>query len=202
MKKAILAVAFSLLLAAPVVAGQLPYVGLFGGVYDINYVEGPGGYDHSACSVSVADPYSDIEMWIWWLPDPGEGKGWASVEFKIVYPTGIYIIAGAVTSNPLIVAELGSLPVGIASTVGGLQCQYDWFWSHHQTITLKKITPSGYITIVADPALAVPPYAVLVSDCSFYNHATTILNNLALNQACAIATQDKTWGSIKSLYSE
>ena len=167
--------------SVPAYAGY-PYVGLYGGVYDLDYVEGPGGSDHSSCGVFGPAPYTDIEMWIWWLPDPQ--KGLTSVEFKIVYPTSTYIIQGPVTPNPLILAELGSLPVGIASTVGALQCQYDWFWSHHQTITLKKTTPSGFISIVADPALSVPPFAVLVSDCNFYNYACTKLGDLALNQSC------------------
>ena len=202
MKKALL-LALAMLLVGTVANAGYPYVGLYGGVYDADYVEGPGGYDHTMCQVTVPVAFNDIEMWIWWAPDPTFGKGLASVEFKIVYPSAANIIAGAVTANPLILAELGSLPAGIASTVGSLQCQYDWFWSHHQTITVRKTTAAGMLTIVADPGLAVPPFDVLVSDCNFFNYACTKLNDgLGLNQTCAIAVEDKSWGAIKSLYDE
>ncbi len=200
MKKAFLVAALMLLMAGAVYAG-VPYAGLYAGVYDPDTgIEGAGGSDHSACSVQVAAPYSDIEMWIWFLPDPQ--KGLAAVEFKITYPTTVYVIQGAVTSNPLNQVELGSLGAGITATVGGMQCQYDWYWSHHQTLTLKKTTSSGYCMIVADPGLVTPPFAVIDASCElgFPAYACTILNNLALNQACIVATQDKSWGAIKSLY--
>ncbi len=193
----LLIAAGAILLATPVFAIG-PYVGLYGGVYDADYVEGPGGYDHSANSVFTSQPYSDIEMWIWWKPDPA--KGLAAVEFKIVYPSGTYIIQGSVTKNPLIVVELGTLSVGITSAINLPDCQYDWWWSHHQTITVKNTTWSGYIQIVADPMLAVPPFTVLVSDCSYYNWATNVISELMLNYSNPV--EDKTWGSIKSLYNE
>jgi hypothetical protein len=168
-------------MTGPAHAGY-PYVGLFGGVYDTTGVECPGGLDHSACSVYIPEPYTDIEMWIWWLPDPVNGlKG---VQFKIQYPTSAYISQGVVTTNPLIVSETGSLPVGIVSEVSQQQCRHDWFWSHHQTVTLKKVTPSGFITIVADPGLSQPPYAILTNDCDYNSHATTVVAPLGLNQQC------------------
>src|SRR5512136_228072 len=98
MKKAFVAALFMMFLAGSVYAG-FPYVGLYAGVYDEFGVEGAGGSDHSACQVFVPAPYTDIEMWIWWLPDPQ--KGLTSVEFKITYPTTTYVIVGTATSNPL-----------------------------------------------------------------------------------------------------
>ena len=199
MKRTLL-LALAILFVGTAANAGYPYVGLYAGVYNADYVEGPGGFDHSTGVVSVPAPYTDIEMWIWWVPDPAPGKGLASVEFKIVYPTLEYVIQGAVTSNPLILAELGSLPVGIASTVGLLQCQYDWFWSHHQTLTLKKTTPSGTVEIVPDDGLW-SPGTILVSDCNLLDHVPTKISSLWLNWN-PFAVEEKTWGAIKSLYSD
>ena len=180
-------------------AAGYPLCGLYAGIYDANGNEGPGGSDHTRCDVFVSAPYTDIEMWIWWLPDPV--KGLAAVEFKIVYPTSTYVIQGAVTSNPLNQVELGSLPTGISATVGS-QCQTSWYYSHHQTLTLKKISGSGVVAIVADPGLSTPPYAILVASCEpgFPAYETTMTHGLYINGICIDATQDKTWGAIKSLY--
>jgi hypothetical protein len=203
MKKAFVVAMFMMLMAGVVYAGA-PYVGLFAGIWstDDPPVEGPGGYDHSSCSVQVSDIYTDIEMWIWFLPDAVQGM--AADEFMIVYPTSTYIIQGSVTANPLEQVSLGTLSTGMSQSIGQYFCQYDWFWSHHQTITLKKVTPSGYISITADPTISNPDWMgkIIVVGCDLTKWEVTKINALGLNQACNVAVQEKSWGSIKSLYNE
>jgi hypothetical protein len=209
MKKALLIAAFMMFVAGAAYAA-FPYVGLYAGMYDMESgEEGLGGSDHSACSVTVPAIFTDIEMWIWWLPDPV--KGLATVEFKMTYPVTTFIGQSTVTSNPALATELGTLGGGIASTFGGLNCQYEWIWTHHQTLTVKRIPPmtnsSGVVTIVADPGLPQPPYTVIVSSCEplFPIYECTVLNDLGVNKACdifAVGVQSKSWGAIKSLYNE
>ncbi len=202
MKKAFLIAAFMMFIAATAYGGA-PYVGLFAGVYDPDtFIEGAGGMDHSMCEVHTSVVYQDIEMWIWYCAD--QQLGLTAGEFKIVYPTSTFVIQGAVTSNPANTVELGSLGAGISWTVGGLNCQYEWYWSHHQTLTLKRITASGFVQIVPDPALVTPPFDLISTSCElgFPIYVDTKLSNLALNQTCQIAVQDKSWGAIKSLYNE
>ncbi len=201
--KLMLMLALAVLFICPAANADYPYVGLYAGVIDPETgVEGWGGYDHSQISVQVPTPYSDIEMWIWFLPDPQ--KGLASVTFKIVYPTSTYVIQGGVTSNPLNQVELGTLSSGMTAAVGYLRCQYDWYWSHHQTLTLKKVTPSGIVSIVPDPGLAIPPWGVIAEICElalYRRYACTVLSDLYLNWY-PYAVEDKTWGAIKSLYAK
>lgn len=204
MKKALFVALATLFLGSAVNAGY-PYVGLYAGIIDpITGIEGPGGYDHSACSATVSAPYTQIEMWIWWLPDPQLGL--TAGEFKIVYPVSTYVSQGAVTCNP---SNYGlcccfSLAGGVSFSVGGMNCQYDWYYSHHQTLTILKTAPGALIQIVADPALVTPPFDIIMTTCElgFPIYACTKLNDLALNQSCNVAVQDKSWGAIKSLYNE
>jgi hypothetical protein len=200
MKKAFIFAAFMMFIAGAAYAG-FPYVGLYAGIIDGDTeLEGAGGSDHSACSVFVP-AYTEINMWIWWLPDPS--KGLNTVEFKIVFPATSIVGVEGVTPNPLVLAEIGTLGAGIASTVGELQCQYGWYWSHQQMLLVKKTTAST-ITIVMDPLLANPPYDVIIASCELGSpsYACTKLNNLGVNSSCIVAVQDKSWGAIKSLYNE
>ena len=201
MKRA-LVLALAMLFVCSAANAGFPYVGLYAGILDPDTgIEGPGGADRSQCGVFVAAPFTEINMWIWWYnPDLGLN----SVEFKIVYPPSTSVGQEGVTPNPLIVAEIGNLPNGIASTCGELQCQHDWFWSHQQLLLIKKMTPIGIIQIVQDPVLSSPPFAVLIASCELGSppYACTILDNLGINQNCEIAVQDKSWGAIKSLYNE
>ncbi len=202
MKRTLL-LALALLCMSAAANARDPYVYLFAGVIDPHTgVEGPGGYDRTAWFVMVPEPYTEIEMWVWWYPDPV--KGLNAVEFSIAYPSRTYVIPGAVTRNPLIVAELGNLPSGIASALGSTGCERDWFWSHHQTLTVTVTTPCGYVAVAPNPNRVVPPLDVVVASCepgypvyACRHLGATLYLNLNPN-----AIEDKTWGAIKSLYTD
>jgi hypothetical protein len=194
MKKALLIAAAIMLLAMPAHAVFAPYVALFG-----DTITGPGGANHSVCGIDyIPAPYTSIEMWVWFLPD---NLGLSAGEFKITYPTTTYVIQGAVTSNPANQVELGSLGAGMSFSVGGLNCQYDWYWSHWQEIVVKNVVTVRTIMVVGHPGNGGHIY---VSDCSpgFPFKDCTILNHLGLNTGCLVGTHDASWGAIKNLYNE
>ncbi len=206
MKRTLL-LALAILFAATVANASYPYVMVSGGVIDPETgIEGPGGYDHSNSYVFVPAPYVDIEVWIWWSPNPLLGL--RTVEFKISYPTSTYVIPLAVTPNPLIVDEIGTIQDGIISTIGIDRCETDWFWSHHQRVTVRKVTSCGYVVIQADPNRTIPPYAVVLGSCEPESPAYECqricdgLFGINTINYCGDAVNDKTWGAIKSLYTD
>ena len=162
-----------------------PYVGVYGGVIDPDTgVEGPGGTDHSLCSVQTPAPYMDIDAWIWFVPDPA--KGLSSVQFRAGYSAPAYIIQGTITSNPLNAVEIGTLEGGIEVQLENANCQYDWYWTHHQVITLKRTAPCGYVYVAADTNLTSEPFDIRLRSCEpgSPTYTCVTLNELALNETC------------------
>ncbi len=208
--KTMLLLAFAILFAGTSAIAGYPYVGLYAGVYDDDYVEGPGGYDHSACDVTVGEPYTDIEMWIWWVPDPALGM--MGGDFGITYPPETRVLRGTVTCNPLNLVLLGcgcgpEIDCGgcWCFSTGNLQCQFDWYWSHHQCLTVRTTAPAT-VQIVASPSLYDPPFAIRAYSCEPGNpaYACTKIKDLTINQPwlCWIGVKSTSWGAIKSLYTD
>jgi len=194
MKKAmLLGLAVLFLTIASNAYALYPYVALFG-----DTLTGPGGIEHSKCSVYVPAPYTSVEMYVWFKPDVN--KGLAAAEFKITYPATTYVIQGAVTSNPLNQVELGSLGAGISISVGEYFCQHDWYWTHWQELVVKSLT-ARVVQVVGHPGNGGHIY---LASCEpgFPMYNCTVLNHLYLNQGCSIGTHDSSWGAIKSLYTE
>ncbi len=187
--------------AAPAFAVD-PYVGLFG-----DTLGGPGGATHSRTETWANAPWTEIEMWVWWKPDPA--KGLTAGEYKIIYPS--FVIPIDLTSNPLNVVEIGWPDYGISFTVGAQHCQYDWYWSHRQNLLVKSTTQYGYVQIVPDPTIPSPPYNILMTSCEpgfpIYTCAGTSLgiNNircspLPLNGAAPQASTLLTASFVRYIY--
>jgi hypothetical protein len=156
---------------------SFPYTGLFG-----DTLGGLGGACRYLCSVYIPAPYTLIEMWVWFMPDPA--KGMVSAEFKINYPSSTYVIPGVVVSNPMNYAEVGSLATGMSVTVGSTNCQYDWYWTHYQEILVNSMTPRT-IVLAGNPSNGGHIY---VESCEpgFPSYDATVLNHLMVNQPCNI----------------
>lgn len=193
MNKSLLATAALMLLVSQAMA-QVPhhFVALYG-----DTVGGPGGSSHSVCGIDyVPAPYTEIEMWVWWLPDPEWGL--RGVDYKLVYPTSTYIIPLALTSNPDITVDLGTPANGIQSAFGS--CWRDWCWSHWQYLFVKKMAPMT-VQIVGNPNSW---GTINVVDCTngMCSFPATLMNHLSINAPCnpVVGTKDASWGKIKSLY--
>ena len=180
MKKALLIGVAMLLVASAVSAGpDTGYIGLF------------ADSGHSVCSVTGTG-FTPFTMWIWCLD---EQPGLTAVEFAVSFPSGV--IASTVTVNPLSTVQLGTLTGGTSVAFG--TCQSDYVWTHQVACYLVGMTPD-VIRIIADPT-ALPP-AYLIATCALGNPliSPVIWSNLYVNQACVVATQNASWGAIKSLF--
>jgi hypothetical protein len=188
MRRLFMLIVGALLLAAPAHGGY-PYVGLF--------------VDSLRTGVALWTDTApvDFEMWIWWLPDPA--KGLSQVEFKIMYKSAA-ASPGAVTTNPLIVSETGSLATGDVAALAPSDCQYSWFWSHHQNLTALRCASNTIAAIIeAYPGSSPPVYDVVLRSCEPGSPAYACVKVgwggiLYINGE--VAVERSTWGAIKSLY--
>ena len=156
-----------------------PYVALYG-----DTLGGLGGVCHSRCDVFLQAPFTVIEYWIWFKPDPA--KGMAAGEFKIQYPSGSYTaVPMDVTANPLVQVELGSLGAGMSFSLGEQNCQYDWFWSHWQEMLIMSETRALAIQVAPHPATG----HLSAGSCEpgFPIYDINILNHFVINQSCYCA---------------
>lgn len=178
--KKILLIATALLVLAGTVNALPPkgYIGLFAD-------EG-----HAICSVTNPGGFFPFRMWIWCLPSV---NGMQAAEFMITYPANI--IGSTVTQNPGINVALGSLNAGIS--VSYANCNMEWVWTHYQDCYITSTTPS-WINVVAHPGSGKYQFASCLL--GFPLEDIFKLNNLAINQQCLVATEDATWGAIKSLF--
>jgi hypothetical protein len=153
---------------------QCEYVVLYG-----DTLGGPGGADHwkwNGIGKWKPVPYV-IEMWVWFRPNCV--KGMSGAEFMIHYPPLADMEQGAITSNPLNQAEVGTLEGGISVSLGS-NCQYDWYWTHHQELIVKTYLPSS-ISVVGHPANGGPIYVASCENGSPKYVAPTILPFLYIN---------------------
>jgi hypothetical protein len=148
-----------------------PYVGLYG-----DTVGGWGGENHGLCAVFVPTPYTTVEMWVWFLPDPV--KGMSGAEFRILYSLWSYMIPGAIMSNPLNESEIGDPASGVVVSLGE-NCQSDWYWTHRQELLIKTMRYSK-VAVIGNPANGGHKY---VTSCEpgRPSYDATLINQLTVN---------------------
>jgi hypothetical protein len=184
MKKGVLLVVALLLLAAPLNAQMSKYIGLYiDELHDMWCATGVGFYP--------------VEMWIWCLPND---LGQICAEFAVAYPPNV--IQSTVTQNTAIISvTLGDLPSGMS--VCYIACQWDWHWNFHQTCYVTDPTPT-HIEIIPHPDAGV--YQFATCEAGYPTRPCVKLTNLYVNypldspECLGTATEEKSWGAIKSLY--
>ncbi len=176
MKKVLLALAI-LALATPVFAADA-YVALFSDI------------DHSVCSVNFAAPFVMFDCWIFMTSHLGV----QAAEYRIVVPTTPTVVAQIPVTNPEITVSLGDPIAGISVSFG--TCQTGWVWSQRIPCYLMG-AQAGYMMIEAKPGVGLQ---IASCETGFPIYSATVLNHLALNNPCEIATEDASWGAIKSLF--
>jgi hypothetical protein len=152
---AIAAVAFACILCGAAHAGY-PYVGIYA-----DTLGGPGGATHSRTETWALHQFDEIELWVWWLPDPSLGL--RAGEYAITRPS-VLLGPAEWTTNPSTILTLGDPTSGLSFTLGN-NCQYDWFWSDRMTFFVRSTTETGYVQLIPDPTLMSPPYSVVLVSC-------------------------------------
>ncbi len=180
MKKALLALAI-LALAAPIFAAE-GYVGIYTDT------------GHSNCSVNYPQPTDQRYLYVFWFAPV---VGFQAVEFRLELSDIDLLELGAVTHNPDSNLQLGDVESGIA--VAFQTCYVNqWQWSERVRFYLYDTYP-GYIYLRGFPgashdiAWCAPGYEGSMSEAA-------ILNHLAINQPCEVATESESWGAIKSMF--
>jgi hypothetical protein len=145
-------------------------------------------------NVAYGGTTTSFTMYIYWLPC---ARGLQGVEFRVSYPANV--IQGAVTSNPNIVLDFGSLKAGISSVWADGDCQPAGVWviSHEADCFLTSAV-SSVVQMIPNPAEN--KYQILTCELGYPKEPVKRFTNLCLNQGCAYRTESKTWGAIKSLF--
>lgn len=183
MKKVILLVAAMALMAGAVNAGPIAYIGL--------YTDG----GHNICSQTIPAPYAGFTTWIWVLPSD---NGMMCAEFKLVAPA--WMLSIGTTVNPAHSVALGAPYDATGVSICFSSCQTEWTWLYQLSQLPTVAGVPDFITIVERPDAG----AYQLANClpKYPLEPVTILNHLALNQACVYANEDASWGAIKGMYNE
>jgi hypothetical protein len=176
MKKLVLALVI-LAFAAPVFAADA-YIGLF------------ADNMHSDCDVYLAGGFMPFNVWVWFI---APSVGVQAAEYRVVPPA--YVIVSTPTINPDISVSLGDALAGIS--VAFYNCQPGWVWTQNIACYLTAAGP-GYVMADRRPDVS----AIQIASCELGNpiYPAVVLNHLAIGQECVVATEESSWGAIKSLF--
>ena len=112
------------LVCCPVVAGHIPYIGLYAddGHSDCDW-EGPA--------------FSTPTFWVWVLPGD---DGIYCAEFEIIVP--LNVINAFTETNPAAGYHIGDALVAPGTTLCFSVCQTDWVWTHRLLCLVTDAIPS------------------------------------------------------------
>ena len=187
MKKALLLVVAMLFVAGVASAhdytpGPVPLVGL--------YVDEA----HSNHCPTIPAPYTQVDIYVFFLPSVN-GANASELKLRL---EGTYLALGEVLNSSIVTLNMGQLLVdGESFSYGGV-CLNDWHWPTKQPVlVMDTATPGGAFV---EPKQQTNFYGT--SNCQYVSEAATICAEIYWNQACEeiVATEDATWGSIKSMF--
>lgn len=191
MKKLLFLVVVLTLVATAVSAQPpVPYIGLFTDEF------------HSVWCASNPAPFYPVEMWVWCLPSE---RGMICAEFDISYP--VNVIQSTVTLNPELGIIIPDPPYPEAFILCFVDCKWDWAWLFHQTLYVVDQTPT-YIEIIKHPDPDIEHIRFANCEPGFPVEPCIKYTNMYLNyeppdpECLGTATQDASWGAIKSMISE
>jgi hypothetical protein len=176
MKKLLLALAI-LALATPALTADA-YIALFADI------------DHSDCDVMLVGGFMPFDIYVFMISHLGV----QAAEYKLIFPA--YVIPQAPVKNPAVSVAMDD-PVGTGGwSIAFELCQSGWTWSQRYPCYLTEAT-AGFVLVEAIPGL---PLQVASCEAGYPKYPATVVNHLALNQSCEIATEESSWGAIKSLF--
>ncbi len=175
---AVVCVSF-MLPAQSALAGPVAYIGLF-----IDET-------HSLYHVIISAAYEPFEVYSWVLPSE---NGLVCAEFDIAYPE--YLVMSVHTDNPEALIPIVPDPDGVTVCFG--ECRTDWVWLRRFNFLPTSTGGMDFINIVPHPISG----SIQAANCLEGNpyEPVLLLNYFCINDpACPIATDNASWGAIKSL---
>ena len=145
----------------------------------------------SVMSVYYGGPFTQFEIWVWWLPSE---RGLHSTMFYLAYPSNV--TAQTITLNPSAQFLFGCNDGYEPMCATFIDCQLDWVWTHQQTCFLTDAQPS--VIEIGPPV--VNGLEARNCELGYPEEPVTILNKLAMNQGAVIAVEPETWSAIKRLF--
>lgn len=170
-----------------------PYIGLFT----------TAAHD-TWCATGVPSPFYVVEMWIFCLPSV---NGMLCAEFAISYPASSVITATVTSNTPIISVAQGDLATGMS--VCYIECQYAWNWCFHQTFyvngtdqVLAELVPHSapQITQLQFASCETPQYPI--EQAVKFTNLYINYDPITAPECQVTGTESKSWGAIKTLYSE
>ena len=151
----------------------------------------------------AADPIpGNFNIYIYALPNT---DGMYCAEFMLQMPDDPSLFVGMLTPNPGVSIIMGELVSGVSFCF--LECQTDWV----QIYTVMLVTTSAnrnVVQIVAHPEAGGPWFANCVEPMRPM-YPAVVFTNMYVNyengvdpECSETATAEKTWGAIKSMYTE
>jgi hypothetical protein len=160
-------------------------------VYSATYIGLYADQAHSECSI-YPPVFQLVYFWVW--VQPGE-DGMVCAEYEITVPANV--IEAATIVNPAAGYHIGDAIVPPGSTVCFPGCQTDWIWTHQLNCLVIDFTPS-IITLDPHDDLGIMRATNCIDFGDGYETMTKI-NDMFINQGCCLATEQSSWGAIKSL---
>jgi hypothetical protein len=153
------------------------------------------------CAVPASIPGS-FNMYIFALPNE---DGLYCAEFQLIAPSDPTVILASYTPHPNMSIAQGHPSTGV--TFCYLDCQRDWVWVYTVLVVVQS-SNQNIIELAPHPQAGGPNFPSCIEPGRPINIAT-IYNKLYINYVDGIdpecdetATAEKTWGAIKSLYTQ
>ena len=143
--------------------------------------------------VFVTGPFQQFSVYVFLHPDE---DGAFAAEYKLSIPAGHF----AIVETPNQVVSQATLGVwygapGISAPF--IRCQTELFWIVNLTMMSPDTVPGFYILELNDDSqflgVAICPYPRLLRDGYIYNY-------FCFNTSCWPATEESSWGAVKSMY--
>ena len=142
--------------------------------------------------VFVTGPFQQFSIYVFLHPDE---DGAFAAEYKLSVPAGHFAIT--IIPNPVVSTQLGNWFGFPGISAAFIRCQTELFWIVNLTMMSADTVPGFYVLELHDDSqflgVAICPYPRPLLDGYIYNY-------FCFNTSCWPATEESSWGAVKSMY--
>lgn len=152
------------------------------------------------CQFPPGHPIAKVDLWVWCQPSV---NGLLCADFGVSFPSNV--MRSGITYNTAIISTgSGDLATGYSVCLNA--CQWDWCWIAHQILFVNSAQATT-VDVVPHQVLGVLQFTT----CAQGNATEPCLRGTSLylnsSSPCVppdlpIATEEPTWGTLKSLFNE